>query len=89
MLLQNQPSKPKAAGMVFVFGTTQPSNCKILMDVLQWTANSISGNQRRRLLTTQNFDNNRCYQINSGTISIARQKKFLNPIPSQPKSVNK
>ena len=38
--------------------------------------------------TIQNFDDGRCYQINSGSISVARQKEFPDPIPGQPGSVH-
>ena len=43
-LLQNQLGKPRAAGIVFIFKTTQLSDYKILMDVLQWMVDSTSGN---------------------------------------------
>ncbi|OCK75883.1 hypothetical protein K432DRAFT_307574 [Lepidopterella palustris CBS 459.81] len=87
-LPQNQPGKSSAAGTVFVFGTTQPIDSEMLTDVLQWTTDGTGGNQRGRLLTSQNFDDNRCYQINSGTISTARQKEFPNPTVGQPESTN-
>jgi hypothetical protein len=77
-----------AAGTVYVFGTTQPSSSEVLTDVLQWTVDGAGGDQRGKLLTTQNFDDNRCYQINNGDLSTARQKKFPNPTPGQPGSVN-
>jgi hypothetical protein len=87
-LPQNQPGKPLAGGTVFVFGTTQPSENEKLIDVLQWSADGTGGNQLGRLLTAQNFDDGRCYQINSDTISVARQKGFPNPTPGQPGSIN-
>jgi hypothetical protein len=87
-LPQNQPGKPLAGGTVFVFGTTQPSEDEKLMDVLQWSADGTGGNQLGRLLTAQNFDDRRCYQINSGSISITRQKEFPDPVPGQPGSID-
>jgi hypothetical protein len=39
-------------------------------------------------LTAQNFDDGRCYQINSDNISVARQKEFSDPTPGQPESIN-
>jgi hypothetical protein len=87
-LPQNQPGKPLAGGTVYVFGTTQPSENEMLTDVLQWTADGTGGNQLGTLLTAQNFDDGRCYQVNNGSIAVARQQEFPNPIPSQPESIN-
>ena len=84
-LPQNQPGKPLAGGTVFVFGTTQPSENEKLLDVLQWTADSTGGNQLWTLLTAQNFDDGRCYQIN---ISVPRQNVFADPTLGQPGSIN-
>ena len=82
-LPQTQPGKPKAGGTVYVFGTSQPSNSEVLVDVLQWTSDGTGGDQRGKLLTAQNFDDNRCYQINDGSISTIRQNQFPDPIPGQ------
>ena len=51
ILPQTQPGKLKAGGIVYVFGTSQLSNSEVLVDVLQWTFNGTSGNQRGKLLT--------------------------------------
>ena len=61
----------------------------MLVDVLQWTSDGTGGDQRGKLLTAQNFNNNRCYQINNGSISTTRQNQFPNPIPGQPGSIYK
>jgi len=87
-LPENQPGKPNGAGTVYVFGTSEPSNSELLMDVLQWTRDGTGGNKRGSLLTAQNFDDGRCYQINDGNISIARQEQFPNPVKGQPSSVD-
>jgi hypothetical protein len=87
-LPQTQPGKPQGAGTVFVFGTSQPSNDDLLTEILQWTADGTGGDQRGRLLASQNFDDSRCYQINGGDISVTRQEKYPNPIPGNPASVN-
>lgn len=81
-LPQNQEGKPGSAGLVYVYATTKPSPNQTLLDVLSWTTNNSLA--QGRLLTVQNFDDGRCYQINSGTISQARQKEFPDPIPGQP-----
>jgi hypothetical protein len=73
-LPENQPGKPNGAGTVYVFGTSEPNNNELLMDVLQWTRDGTGGSKRGRLLTAQNLDDGRCYQINGGNISIARQE---------------
>jgi hypothetical protein len=87
-LPQNQPGKPQGGGTVYVFGTSQPNDNELLTEVLQWTTDGTGGDQRGSLLTAQNFDDNRCYQINNGNISVARQNEFPDPTPGQPGSVN-
>jgi hypothetical protein len=87
-LPQNRPGKPLAGGTVFVFGTTQPSEDEKLTDVLQWSADGTGGNQLGSLLTAQNFDDGRCYQINSSSVSMARQTEFPDPVPGQPGSID-
>jgi hypothetical protein len=87
-LPQNQPGKPRGAGTVYVFGTSQPNNDERLTDILQWTADGSGGDRQGKLLTAQNFDDGRCYQINSGNISLSRQKAFPDPVANQPGSVH-
>lgn len=88
-LPHNQPGKPRAAGTVFIFGTTQPSSEEKLADVLQWTTDGKGGNGKGYLMTAQNFDDGRCYQVNDASpISVERQKKFPDPMPGQPDSVS-
>ena len=43
ILLQIQPGKPKAGGIVYIFGTSQPSNSEVLVDILQWISDSTGG----------------------------------------------
>lgn len=83
-LPENQQGKPPMAGTVFVYGTTQPKSDEKIVDVLGWTADGSGGDKRGVLLTAQNFDDGRCYQINGGPISTERQKEFPDPIPGQP-----
>lgn len=85
-LPQNQKGKPQSAGSVYVFGTDQPKPDEKLADVLQWTADGSGGDKRGRLLSAQNFDDGRCYQINGGAISTDRQQKFPDHVPGQPTS---
>lgn len=87
-LPQNTPGKPPSAGVVYVFGTEQPNEGEKLTDVLQWTADGTGGDQRGVLLAVQNFDDGRCYQINNGTISSARQQSYPDPTPGQPGTRN-
>jgi hypothetical protein len=87
-LPQNTPGKPVGGGTVFVFGTSQPSDNELLVDVLQWTSDGTGGDGRGRLLAAQNFDDGRCYQINTGNISVSRQQEFPNPVQGQPGTVN-
>jgi hypothetical protein len=87
-LPENQPGKPQGGGTVFVFGTSEPTNSDVLTEVLQWTNDGTGGDGRGRLLTAQNFDDERCYQVNNGNISIARQEEYPDPTPDQPGSIN-
>jgi hypothetical protein len=87
-LPQNQPGKPAGAGTVFVFGTSHPDDRETLNRVLQWTADGKGGDGRGMLLTVQNFDDGRCYQVNGGNISMTRQRQFPNPIAGSPGSVH-
>ncbi|CAI7665256.1 unnamed protein product [Penicillium bialowiezense] len=76
-LPQNQPGKPANRGSVYVYGTTEPKTGEKLLDVYgAWTADGTGGDGRGVLLSKQNFDDGRCYQINSGDISETRQAKY-------------
>lgn len=73
----NQPGKPKNRGTVYVYGTTQPKVGEKLLDVYGvWTSDGTGGDGRGVLLSTQNFDDGRCYQVNGGDISETRQKEY-------------
>ncbi|KAK5130263.1 hypothetical protein LTR08_002264 [Meristemomyces frigidus] len=82
----NQLGKPKTAGTVFVYGTTQPSDDEKMADVLAWTTDGSGGNGKGFLLTAQNFDDGRCHQINCGNISTDRQLLFPAHVEGQPSS---
>ena len=76
-LPQNQPGKPDNRGTVYVYGTTQPSPDDAFLAIhRQWTADGKGGDGRGVLLSTQNFDDGQCYQVNGGSISQQRQKQF-------------
>lgn len=76
-LPQNQPGKPPNRGTVYVYGTTQPKIGETLLDVHgAWNADGTGGDGRGVLLSKQNFDDERCYQINNGNISEYRQKQY-------------
>lgn len=85
-LPQNQPGKPKAAGTVFVYATTSPSGTEKIVDVLQWNTAGNGGDSRGTQIAAQNFDDGRCHQLNSGTISMQRQKAFPDRVAGQPDS---
>ncbi|KKY19418.1 hypothetical protein UCDDS831_g05387 [Diplodia seriata] len=87
-LPDNQKGKPEKGGTVFVYGTTEPNDDEKLTTVLKWTKDGTGGDKRGKLLATNNFDDGRCYQINSGPISTQRQKEFPDPNPGQPDSYN-
>ena len=76
-LPENQPGKPKNRGTVYVYGTTEPREDENLLDVHQvWNEEGTGGDKRGVLLSVQNFDDGRCYQINNGPISENRQDKY-------------
>lgn len=73
----NQPGKPKNRGTVYVYGTTQPKADEKFLDVHgSWNWDGTGGDKRGVLLSKQNFDDGRCYQINNGNISMYRQKSY-------------
>lgn len=76
-LPQNQLGKPANRGTVYIYGTTQPKQDEIFLDIFgNWTADGTGGDKRGKLLATQPFDDGQCYQVNGGNISLARQKEF-------------
>lgn len=77
-LPQNQLGKPGSGGTVMVYATSDPKDDERLVDVLQWNTNGTGGDKRGKLLTVQNFDDGRCYQINSSPKSQQRQQEFPN-----------
>ena len=80
----NQQGKPQGGGTVYVYGTTQPSQAEMVADVLQWTSDGTGGDGRGFLVSTQNYDDDRCHQINNCVLSAERQVLFPNKIPGQP-----
>lgn len=73
----NQPGKPANRGTVYVYGTTKPKVGEKILDVHGvWTSDGTGGDGRGVLLSKQNFDDGRCYQVNSGNISQARQQEY-------------
>jgi hypothetical protein len=73
----NQPGKPANRGTVYVYGTTKPKVGEKILDVHGiWNSDGTGGDGRGVLLSKQNFDDGRCYQINSGNISQARQQEY-------------
>lgn len=85
-LNKNQPGKPKNGGTVFVYGTTQPKTDEKIADVLQWTKDGSGGDKRGKLLAINEFDDGRCYELNSSPESAQRQQQFPDHIAGQPNS---
>lgn len=83
-LPQNQKGKPGSGGTVLVYATSQPKQDEKLTDVIQWNTNGTGGDGRGKLLTVQNFDDGRCYQVNSSPMSTQRQQQFPNKPAGQP-----
>jgi hypothetical protein len=73
----NQPGKPENRGTVYVYGTAEGSDSDTLLSIHNvWNLEGTGGDKRGKLLSTQNFDDGQCYQINTSNISEARQEKF-------------
>lgn len=76
-LPQNQPGKPANRGTMYVYGTTDPQPTDSLLAIHKvWNADGSGGDKRGVLLSTANFDDGRCYQVNGDTISKQRQAEF-------------
>lgn len=76
-LPQNQIGKPPNRGTVYVYGTTDPRENDTLLAIHKvWNENGTGGDGRGVLLSKQNFDDGRCYQVNDGSISRYRQQAF-------------
>jgi hypothetical protein len=78
--------KPEGSGTVWIYGTYSPSDAETLVDVLSWTADGKGGNGKGFLMTAQNYDDGRCYQINQSPTSVNRQMTDGNHAPGQPTS---
>jgi hypothetical protein len=78
--------KPEGSGTVWIYGTYSPSDAETLVDVLLWTADGEGGNGKGFLMTAQNYDDGRCYQINQSPTSVNRQMTDGNHAPGQPTS---
>ncbi|KAF1938751.1 hypothetical protein EJ02DRAFT_436870 [Clathrospora elynae] len=74
----NQKGKPKKAGTIFVYGTTEPKEDETLLTVLKWTQDGEGGDKRGKLLTMNDFDDGRCYETNETPLSHARAKSDPN-----------
>ena len=60
-----RPRKPANGGTVYVYGTSQPQPNDLLLDIHRvWNADGTGGDGRGKLLSTQNFDDGQCYQVN-------------------------
>ncbi|KAK3047062.1 hypothetical protein LTR09_011487 [Extremus antarcticus] len=79
----NQKGKPLDGGTVYVFGTNRPSSDEKIANVMKWNTEGTGGDKRGWLLSAQNFDDGRCHQINSCTLSVGRQAVYPNMIPDQ------
>jgi hypothetical protein len=75
-----QPGRPAAGGPVYIFGTNEGTGNPLITDVMQWNAQGAGGNKGGKLLTTQNFDDGRCYENNPS--AKASQRKAAAPLGS-------
>ncbi|KAF7588912.1 hypothetical protein BBP40_005027 [Aspergillus hancockii] len=76
-LPQNTLGKPPNRGTVYVYGTADPKEDEKFLDVHNvWNKEGTGGDKRGILLSIQNYDDGRCYQVNDGEISKTRQAQF-------------
>ena len=78
--------KPEGSGTVWIYGTYEPNDAETLVSVLSWTADGKGGNGKGFLMTAQDYDDGRCYQINQSPTSVNRQMTDGNHAPGQPTS---
>lgn len=76
-LPEAQPGKPDNGGTVYVYGTAQPRENDTFLSIHRvWNAEGTGGDGRGTLLSTRNYDDGQCYQVNDGQISVARRSRF-------------
>ncbi|ORY64995.1 uncharacterized protein BCR38DRAFT_431590 [Pseudomassariella vexata] len=86
-LPENTPHKPRNS-TIFIYGTSSPSKDDRLLSIHRvWNACGTGGDQRGVLLATRSFDDGQCYQINNGSISLARQKIY-SKVPTDPQGAD-
>ena len=76
-LPQNVPGKQNNSGTVYIYGTAQPKQNETFYEIHKiWNTAGTGGDKRGKLLTTQNFDDGRCYQKNASPIYADRSTRF-------------
>lgn len=72
------PPRPKNRGTVYIYGTAEPlaADTKLLDIHYKWNQDGTGGNGKGKLIATRNYDDGRCYQVNTFDISHTRQEKF-------------
>ncbi|KAF2748533.1 hypothetical protein M011DRAFT_400531 [Sporormia fimetaria CBS 119925] len=66
--------KPEKGGPIYVFATTEPKEDEKLADVLRWTTDGQGGDKRGVLLTVNDFDDGRCYELKPGNPESEKRK---------------
>ena len=78
--------KPKQGGTAFVFGTSQSNPEQAMNAALEWTRDGSGGNRRGRLLASQNFDDDRCYENNKTPLANLRRSQISASLSGQAES---
>ena len=69
-LPQNQAGKPPNRGTVYIYGTTQPQQNEIFLNIFNvWNSDGTGGDKRGKLLATQNFDDGQVCLATPFTVS--------------------
>lgn len=76
-LPEHTPGKSKNRGTVYIYGTedSQPDDTLLAIHKA-WNITGYESDRRVKLLAIRDFDDGRCYQINNGAISKARQTQY-------------
>jgi hypothetical protein len=71
------PGKPLGRGTVYVYATKTPSNSDTYLGIHRvWNVNGTGGDQRGKLIATQSFDDQRCYQAGGGAVANTRAQQL-------------
>ena len=76
-LTQNDPPGKLSSGTISVYGTIASRPQDTMLEIHGvWDSAGQGGDKRGRLLSRQDFDDGRCYQVNDSPLSRERQQRY-------------